>query len=168
MKKMREDQDYHEMKNCTHAPEIIRDEMPNDEKFIERNLNQIQDYVNKRRATIQKNMEEEKYKERRFNMNTLGKFLKKPTIPKEFNLTKCTSKEKSHTLSDFSTISKSPFKVERNSFHSVKNFRQRYQTRGFFDTLNDSVHKNIHQESEQMNFNSNHSMHDMENDRRNH
>ena len=42
---------------------------PNDEKFIERNLNHIQDYVNKRRAVIKKKTEEEKYKNQKFYKN---------------------------------------------------------------------------------------------------
>jgi hypothetical protein len=69
---------------CTFKPQICRDMMPNDEKFIVKRLSQIEDYVNKRRGVIQKKKDEEVYLKKKFvsGENYKGKM----TIPKEFNL----------------------------------------------------------------------------------
>ena len=130
IKKIKENQDENNKKLYTYKPDIIRQEMPNDEKFIERNLNQIQDYVNKRRANIQKNLEEEKFKMTKFHYGE--NYKNSPTIPKEFNLSKNGSKEKSN--------SKSRMKNEIYTSHSLKNLRNKFGTQEFFYKENPQIH----------------------------
>jgi len=171
-KKLKDERHLMENKDCTYRPDILREEMPNDEKFIEKNLNQIQDYVNKRRAIIQKSKEEEKYKEKRLNMDIdCRKFIKKPTIPKEYNITKYESSDVNNNVKtpnnhinnedkfsfnnnnnnlSFTSInnnvnnnkSKSPFKVERVNFHSINKFRRHFKTKDFFEK-DENKDKNI-------------------------
>jgi hypothetical protein len=85
-KKIKNHQEEILINELTFKPNINKNEIKSDEKFIERNLDQIQDYVNRRRANIKKKEEEEEFKRKKFS---LGKDFKiKPTIPKEFNLSK--------------------------------------------------------------------------------
>ena len=71
--------------NCTFKPEISHLNIPNDEKFIMKNLDQMNEYVNKRRDIIKKKKEFEEYKNRRLGHSS-STFTIKPTIPKEFPL----------------------------------------------------------------------------------
>jgi len=138
---LKEEKNIKENKECTYHPAIIRDEMPNDEKFIEKNLNQIQDYVNKRRASILKSKEDENYKEKRLNLNIKPKkFVKKPTLPIEFNITKINTNDKLNQgdlkfqqYFKGKSVNNSSFKIERKNFHSIQKFRNQFNTNNYFD-----------------------------------
>lgn len=99
--------------NLTFKPLINKAEMRNDERFIEKNIDQIQTYVNKRRANIKKQKQEEDLKQRKFSY---GKnYIIKPTIPKEFNLSTANrSKSRSST------------KINNNSNNKLKSFDSAY------------------------------------------
>ncbi len=100
------------METLTFQPQINKCEMKNDQKFIEKNLNQIEDYVNKRRANLKKQKIEEELKRKKFDF---GKnFVIKPTIPKEFNLK--TAKKQS---SDKNTFNKSNISIINNTQSNV-------------------------------------------------
>ena len=71
--------------NCTFKPEISHLNIQNDEKFIMKNLDQMNEYVNKRRDVIKKKKEFEEYRNKRLGHSS-STFTIKPTIPKEFPL----------------------------------------------------------------------------------
>jgi hypothetical protein len=72
-----------EMKSIyTFQPKITKTMMPNDEKFIVDHLDQIEDYVSRRRAMLQKKKEEEDYLKKKFV--TGENYRCKATVPKEF------------------------------------------------------------------------------------
>jgi hypothetical protein len=73
-----------EMKTIyTFKPKITKTMMPNDEKFIVEHLDQIEDYVSRRRGMLQKKKEEENYLKKKF---VTGENYKcKATVPKEFH-----------------------------------------------------------------------------------
>ena len=78
---------YEELKKkeCTFKPEINEANLQNDVKFIMKNIQQMNDYVNKRRKILQQQKEEEKYKKNKFGQNAMNYNIK-ATIPKEFQL----------------------------------------------------------------------------------
>ena len=82
-------------KDCTFKPEISHLNIQNDEKFIMKNLQQMNDYVNKRREILEKKKEYENYKKKRLGED-LSSFNIKPTIPKKFEL-KTESRSRSHS-----------------------------------------------------------------------
>lgn len=67
----------------TFKPNIIKKEIQNDEEFIKKNLEQIEDYVSKRRSVLKKKEEDEEYKRKKFNYGE--NYNMKPTIVKEFS-----------------------------------------------------------------------------------
>ena len=78
---------YEEIENqkYTFKPEINKSNIQNDVPFIMKNIQQMNDYVNKRRKLLKKKKEEENYKKRKLGLNA-NNYNIKTTIPKEFNL----------------------------------------------------------------------------------
>ncbi len=91
-KKKKEKLDKIKQKDYTFKPEISHLNLQNDENFIMKNLAQMNEYVNKRRQALQRKKEDEEYKNKRLGQNL--NFCIKPTIPKEFNLSRSKSKGK--------------------------------------------------------------------------
>ena len=78
---------YEEIENqkYTFKPEINKSNIQNDVPFIMKNIQQMNDYVNKRRKLLKKKKEEENYKKRKLGLNA-NNYKIKTTIPKEFDL----------------------------------------------------------------------------------
>ena len=78
---------YEEIENqkYTFKPEINKSNIQNDVPFIMKNIQQMNDYVNKRRKLLKKKKEEENYKKRKLGLNA-NNYNIKTTIPKEFDL----------------------------------------------------------------------------------
>ena len=74
-----------ENKKYTFKPEINKLNMQNDVPFIMKNIQQMNEYVNKRRKILKKKKEEENYKKRKLGLNA-NNYNVKTTIPKEFDL----------------------------------------------------------------------------------
>ncbi len=154
------DEKEEELKNLhTFKPEIHRVPLASDNKFIEKNINQIQEYVNKRRSCLQKSQDDIKYKNSKYHYGENFKI--KTTIPQEFNLSYKVSKDKilsktatsfyganddKENLSAFQTKnsnnksnSKDTFnlkkiqKNKKNKNYDVQNLRQNYKINEFFE-----------------------------------
>ncbi len=82
-------------KNCTFKPEISHLNIQNDEKFIMKNIQQMNEYVNKRREILEKKKEYENYKKKRFGED-LSSYDIKTTIPKKFEF-KTEARSRSHS-----------------------------------------------------------------------
>ena len=74
-----------ENKKYTFKPEINKLNMQNDVPFIMKNIQQMNEYVNKRRKILKKKKDEENYKKRKLGLNA-NNYNVKTTIPKEFDL----------------------------------------------------------------------------------
>ena len=74
-----------ENKKYTFKPEINHLNIQNDVPFIMKNIQQMNDYVNKRRKILEQKKEEENYKNKKFGLNAIN-YNVKTTIPKEFDL----------------------------------------------------------------------------------
>ena len=74
-----------ENKKYTFKPQINKNNMQNDVQFIMKNIQQMNDYVNKRRKVLKQKKEEENYKKKKFG-NNANNYNIKTTIIKEFNL----------------------------------------------------------------------------------
>ena len=74
-----------ENKKYTFKPEINKLNMENDVPFIMKNIQQMNDYVNKRRKVLKKQKEEENYKKRKLGLDA-NNYNVKTTIPKKFEL----------------------------------------------------------------------------------
>lgn len=90
--KMRDEKEEELHNIHTFKPEIHKVAMAPDARFIEKNIDQIQEYVNKRRSYLQKANEEVKYQNSKYYLGENFKI--KTTIPKEFNLSYKTSQER--------------------------------------------------------------------------
>ena len=81
--RLREIAENDKLDNCTFKPQIKSLELKDDEEFINRNLDQILEYVNRRKKSLGREKSNKDYQEKVF---ITGKnFVNKPTIPKEFN-----------------------------------------------------------------------------------
>ena len=104
-----------ENKKYTFKPEINKLNMHNDVSFIMKNIQQMNDYVNKRRKILKKQKEEENYKKRKLGLNA-NYYNVKTTIPKEFNL-KTEQRSKSNKKErDINIINKNMKK--KDEFHN--------------------------------------------------
>ena len=74
-----------ENKKYTFKPEINKLNMQNDVPFIMKNIQQMNDYVNKRRKILKNKKEEENYRKKKLGLNA-NNYNVKTTIPKEFDL----------------------------------------------------------------------------------
>ena len=120
-------------KEYTFKPEISHLNIQNDEKFIMRNIDQMNDYVNKRREILQKKKEYEDYKNKRLGLNR--NFQIKPTIPKEFEFK---TQNRSHSRSK--SNSKKNF---RENNITVNQKREELKTFGYFNDGNYLNNNNI-------------------------
>ena len=101
-----------ENKKYTFKPEINHLNIQNDVPFIMKNIEQMNDYVNKRRKILEKKKEEEKYKNRKLGLNAIH-YNVKTTIPKEFDL-KTEKRNKSNKKQrDLNIIKKKEKKTEK-------------------------------------------------------
>ena len=73
-----------EMEDCTFKPNVQPLNLPDDDKFIQKNLSQIINYVNQRQNALEKDSIQKLYEEKKFL--TSRNYLIKPTICKEFEL----------------------------------------------------------------------------------
>ena len=73
-----------EMEACTFKPKIFSVNIPDDDKFINKNLLQIMNFVKKRQNFFEKNRENVIYENKKFFKS--GNFTMKPTIINEFDL----------------------------------------------------------------------------------
>ena len=74
-----------ENKKYTFKPEIKHLNIQNDVPFIMKNIQQMNDYVNKRRKILEQKKEEENYKNKKLGQNAIN-YNVRTTIPKEFDL----------------------------------------------------------------------------------
>jgi hypothetical protein len=89
-----------ENKKYTFKPEINKLNMENDVPFIMKNIQQMNDYVNKRRKVLKKQKEEENYKKRKLGLDA-NNYNVKTTIPKKFELKteqRCKSNKKERDI----------------------------------------------------------------------
>jgi len=101
-----------EKKNYTFKPEINHLNMQNDVPFIMKNIQQMNDYVNKRRKILKEKKEQEKIKNRKLGLNAIN-YNVKTTIPKEFDL-KTEKRSKSNKKDrDLNIIKKKEKKTEK-------------------------------------------------------
>ncbi len=104
-KRKKEIYEKNNFKDCTFKPNISQLNIQNDEKFIMKNLQQMNDYVNKRRENIKKQKEYEEYKNKR--LGQISNHSLKPTIPKEFEFQ---TRERSHSKN------KNKFEDRKNNY----------------------------------------------------
>jgi hypothetical protein len=81
--KMKEQNEQYTMINCTFTPDIESLNVDDDEIVINRNINQINDYVCKRRDILLKQKEYDDYKNKKLG-SVPTNYVIKPTMPKEF------------------------------------------------------------------------------------
>ena len=74
-----------EKKKYTFRPIINQVNIQNDVTFIMKNMQQMNDYVNKRRKMIEQKKEDEIYKNKKLGQNAINYYVR-TTIPKEFDL----------------------------------------------------------------------------------
>ena len=136
--KKREKIDNQNKIDCTFKPEITHLKIQNDEKFIMKNIKQMNDYVNRRREVIEKQKEYEKYKRKRLGED-VSSFECRPTIPRKFEL-KTEERSRSHS--------------KDNNYHERKNSvnriikdinteREEMNTFGFFNNVVNNFGYNV-------------------------
>ena len=136
-KRKKEIYEKNNFKDCTFKPNISQLNIQNDEKFIMKNLQQMNDYVNKRRENIKKQKEYEEYKNKR--LGKISNHSLKPTIPKEFEFQ---TRERSHSKN------KNKFEDRKNNYTF---FNYNYNNNNFHD-FNNNNNNNI---NEYQNYNNN-------------
>jgi len=82
-----------EQENCTFRPKISQSSIPDDERFIQKRLDQITSYVIRRQNVLCKNKEQKLYADKKF-FNEAKKFVIKPTVCREFTFETDKLKEK--------------------------------------------------------------------------
>jgi len=122
LKKNLEDEIY---KDLQFKPVIHKKIPENDEKFIMKNIEQIEEYVNRRRNNIQKQKDEEDYKKKIFPNGE--KFILKPTIAKEFKLK---TEERSRSRSSDGRRSR---ENSNDSSRNVNIMRKKIKANDFFE-----------------------------------
>lgn len=146
-KRLKKNFDDDKYKNLPFKPTIQKKIPENDEKFIMKNLGQIEEYVNRRRSNIQKQKEDEEYKKKIFPNGENFKF--KPTITKEF---KFKTDERSRSRSKDGNRSR---EHPNHSPRNVNMMRKKIRVDDFFENQkategvnerysesNNSLHKN--------------------------
>jgi len=136
----------------TFKPVINTQEMRPDEKFIEKNIPQIENYVQRRRTTLQKQKDDEEYKKKIFR--TGENYTGQPTIPKEFNFrnSKQSNKSEINNTKELSLdIREMREKINANDFfeHEVYNDQNNYVNYTNNDKQN-KYHENPRQNYEQV------------------
>ena len=141
--KKREDINKEEIKHCTFKPEISHLNIENDEKFILKNLQQMNDYVIKRRNIIKKQKEYEEYKNKRLGNNSQN-FVIKTTIPKEFefqtnNRSRSHSKERVNINNENKVLGNNNYGSNDNGYCFFNNniSGNNFGQRDFIDAINE-------------------------------
>jgi hypothetical protein len=138
-KRLKKNFDDEKYKNLPFKPVIHNKIAENDEKFIMKNLGQIEEYVNRRRSNIQKQKEDEEYKKKIFPNGENFKF--KPTIAKEF---KFKTDERSRSRSKDGNRSR---EHSNNSPRNVKMMRKKIKAKDFFENPNSEAVNERYSES---------------------
>ena len=130
---------YDEMENkkYTFKPEINHLNIQNDVPFIMKNIQQMNEYVNKRRKILEQKKEEENYKQKKLGLNAIN-YNVKTTIPKEFNL-KTNKRSKSNKKErDLKIIDKRKKKIEEinNQAIIMANDSKNINNKGFMNEDN--------------------------------
>jgi hypothetical protein len=94
--KMKNNQESNKTKELTFKPNIKKQVIPTDEKFIMKRIDQIEDYVTKRRKVLAKKKEDEEYKRKIFSYGE--NYKAKPTLQKPFQF-RTSSRSKSRSVS---------------------------------------------------------------------
>ena len=139
-------------KDCTFKPNISQLNIQNDEKFIMKNLQQMNDYVNKRRENIKKQKEYEQYKNKR--LGQISNHSLKPTIPKEFEFQ---TKERSHSKNKNKfedrknnyTIFNYNYNNNNNNFDRINN---NFNVNNNFGNYNNNINNNIYNNFDNVNY----------------
>ena len=138
-----------ENKKYTFKPQINQLNMQNDVTFIMKNIQQMNEYVNKRRKVLEQKKEEENYKKRKLGLNAIN-YNVKTTIPKEFDL-KTEKRNKSNKKErDLNIIKKKEKKNEKINSQAIimaNNFKVTNNNKGLSylnrDFLNEDCKDNF-------------------------
>ena len=150
-----------EKKKYTFKPEIKHLNIQNDIPFIMKNIQQMNDYVNRRRKNIEQKKEEEFYRNKKLGHNAMN-YNVRTTIPKEFDL-KTEKRSKSNKKErDLNMIKKREKKTEKINNQAViaanninitnHNKRFSYISRGR-DIINEDCKSNYNTQGNKFNFN---------------
>ena len=137
-----------ENKKYTFKPEINKINIKNDIPFIMKNIQQMNEYVNKRRKVLKQKKEEENYKNKKFYLDT-NNYTFKTTIPKEFDLkTEKRSISSNKKKRDINFIKKEFYKnvmknnmheeEQKNNFWNYNNFNKGMKIGGGYSTMTQS------------------------------
>jgi len=116
--KLRDDKEVELKITHTFTPQLNKTRVATDEKFIEKNINQIQKYVNERRSFLQKSCEDLSYKKCKYSHGENFKI--KTTFPQEFNLSYKNSLEKTVAKSSINALRKKE-EIENGNLSDNKN-----------------------------------------------
>ena len=142
---------YDEMENkkYTFKPEINQLNIQNDVPFIMKNIQQMNEYVNKRRKILEQKKEEENYKKRKLGLNAVN-YNVKTTIPKEFDLKtekRNKSNKKERDLNIIKKKEKNNEKINNQAIMMANNVKVKNNNKGLSylnrDILNEDCKENI-------------------------
>ena len=142
---------YDEMENkkYTFKPEINQLNIQNDVPFIMKNIQQMNEYVNKRRKILEQKKEEENYKKRKLGLNAVN-YNVKTTIPKEFDLKtekRNKSNKKERDLNIIKKKEKNNEKINNQAIIMANNIKVKNNNKGLSylnrDILNEDCKENF-------------------------
>jgi hypothetical protein len=142
---------YDEMENkkYTFKPEINQLNIQNDVPFIMKNIQQMNEYVNKRRKILEQKKEEENYKKRKLGLNAVN-YNVKTTIPKEFDLKtekRNKSNKKERDLNIIKKKEKNNEKINNQAIMMANNIKVKNNNKGLSylnrDILNEDCKENF-------------------------
>ena len=102
--KIRTNYEKTKSKELTFKPNINKEYIPTDEKFIMKRIDQIEDYVTKRRKVLAKKKEDEEYKNKRLSAGE--NYTIKPTVIKPFNLHNSNARSRSKSPETINKVRK--------------------------------------------------------------
>ena len=150
-----------ENKKYTFKPKINQINMQNDITFIMKNIQQMNDYVNKRRKNIELKKEEEIYKNKKLGHNAMNYNIR-TTIPKGFDLKTEKRNKSNKKVRDLNMIKKREKRSEiiNNQAVVVANtIKIKNHSKGFTQTnrgnLNEDCKNNYNYDTQGMKFNFN-------------
>ena len=137
-----------ENKKYTFKPEINHLNMENDIPFIMKNIQQMNDYVNKRRKIIEQKKEDEFYKNQKLGQNAAN-YNVRTTVPREFDLKteqRSKSNKKERDLNIIKRREKKKEKINNQAHIMANNINIKHNTKGFSyvnsDALNEDCKNN--------------------------
>ncbi len=122
-----------ENKKYTFKPEINHLNLQNDVPFIMKNIQQMNDYVNKRRKIIERKKEEEIYKNKKFGLDAVN-YNVRTTIPKEFDLKtekRSKSNKKERDLNIIKRKERKTEKINNQAIIMANNIKIKNNNKGF-------------------------------------